>query len=69
MAACLLTLLLQEAPSFDPAVHEATRRFAFDDFLLVPVRVHLLRSKDVDDLNARIGEADVLRIFGKVNRI
>ncbi len=69
MAACLLALLLQEPPAFDPAVHEATRSFAFDDFLLVPVRVHLLRSKEVDALNARIGEADVRRLFAKINRI
>ncbi len=69
MAFRLLLLALQQAGPFDPAVHEATRRFAFDDFLLVPVRVHLLRSKDVDALNARIGEADVRRLFGKINRI
>jgi hypothetical protein len=64
-----LTLLLQDAPAFDPAVHEATRGFAYDDFLLVPVRVHLLRSKTKPELDCRLKQDDVLRLFSKANRI
>ncbi len=68
--AILATLLLQEEKKhFDPAVHEATVSFAYDDFLVVPVRVHLLRSKEEDALHCRLEEKDVRRIFGKVNRI
>jgi CubicO group peptidase (beta-lactamase class C family) len=65
----LLLLPLQEKKYFDPAVHEATKSFAVEDFLVVPVRVHVLRSKEDDALNARLVEKDVLRIFGKANRI
>jgi hypothetical protein len=64
-----LGLLLQDPAPFDPAVHEATRTFGFEDFRIVPVRVHLLRSARVDPLNTRLQEADVRRIFGKANRI
>lgn len=76
--AMLLGLLLQgsppapeaaEGPAFDLAVHEATATFAFGDFLVVPVRVHLLQSPRVDALQCRLTEADVRRIFGKANRI
>ena len=59
----------EEKKHFDPAVHEATRTFPYDDFLVVPVRVHLLRSKEEDALNCRLQEKDVRRVFGKVNRI
>jgi hypothetical protein len=70
----LLALLLlgqarPEEPAFDPAVHEAAAVFNFDDFRIVPVRVHLLSSDEVDGLNSRLKEEDVRRIFSKVNRI
>ena len=66
----LLLLLLQEpALPFDPAVHEATKTFAHSDFLIVPVRVHRLRSTESDALNCRLKDEDVRRVFGKINRI
>ena len=69
-AAALLLLLLQDEPKFfDPAVHEATRTFTFEEFLIVPVRVHRLRSKESGALDCRLGDEDVRRIFGKANRI
>lgn len=64
-----LTLLRQDLIPFDPSVHEARRVFAYDEFRLVPVRVHLLRSPRVDSLNSRLGREDVERIFSKVRRI
>lgn len=68
LRACLI-LLLQDAPFFDPGVHEATRAFAYEDFLLVPVRVHLLRSKGAEALDTRLNQDDVARLFSKANRI
>jgi hypothetical protein len=66
----VLAVLLQDEPKhFDPAVHEATRSFAYADFLIIPVRVHLLQCKDADALHCRMKEADVRRVFGKANRI
>ena len=37
--------------------------------LTVPVRVHLLRSEQEEALNTTLTDADVARIFGKVNKI
>lgn len=70
IAAIVLALLLQEEPkTFDPAVHEATRTFAYQDFLILPIRVHRLRCKDSDALDCRLQEEDVRRVFRKANRI
>jgi hypothetical protein len=63
-------LLLQEEPRyFDPAVHEATKTFAFDDFRIIPVRVHRLACKEQEALDCRLKDEDVRRVFGKANRI
>jgi hypothetical protein len=68
-AAFVLFFLQETSPFFDPAVHEATRTFSYDEFLIVPVRVHRLQSKDAKALDARLNEEDVRRIFAKANRI
>jgi hypothetical protein len=68
--ALVLGLLLQEPPrSFDPAVHEATQTFAFQDFLIIPVRIHILHCETEPMLHSGLEEKDIRRIFEKVNRI
>ncbi len=68
--ALLLALFLQDPQvPFDPAVHEATRKFTYEDFRDIPVRVHLLQCKEEDALHCRLKEDDVRRVFGKANRI
>jgi len=70
LALALLLLLAQEEKKhFDPAVHEATKTFAYGEFLIVPVRVHLLQCKEAEALHCVLKEADVRRVFGKANRI
>jgi hypothetical protein len=70
LSALLLTLLAQDEPRyFDPTVHEATRAFKVEDFLIVPVRVHRLRCKEADALDCRLADDDVRRVFQKANRI
>ena len=59
----------QDEKPFDPAVHEATRVFAFEDFRVIPIRVHLLHSKEEDALDCKLQEKDVRRVFEKMNRI
>lgn len=59
----------EERKHFDPAVHEATKTFAYADFLILPVRVHLLQCKASDALHCRLKEDDIRRVFGKANRI
>jgi hypothetical protein len=69
-AILVLSLLLQEeGKHFDPAVHEATRSFEYADFLVIPVRIHLLRCTDAEALHCRLKEEDVRRVLGKANRI
>jgi hypothetical protein len=41
----------------------------FDQFLVVPIRVHLLKCDEVDVANCHLTDADVGRILGKVNGI
>jgi hypothetical protein len=66
----LLILLLQDPPKhYDPAVHEARKTFAYAEYLVIPVRVHLLQCKEADALHCRMKEQDVRRVFGKANRI
>ena len=67
--AVLLLLAQEEKKHFDPAVHEATKAFAYGEFLVVPVRVHLLRCDKAEALHCRLQEEDVRRVFGKANRI
>jgi hypothetical protein len=68
--ALLLLWSLQEEPRFfDPSVHEATRTFLYEEFLIVPVRVHRLRSNDAEALDCRLTDEDVRRVFEKANRI
>lgn len=73
MRTLALTLLVlgsqEERKAFDPAVHEATKTHAFADFLIIPVRVHLLHCKEQPALDCGLKEEDIRRVFGKVNRI
>jgi len=67
--ALLLLLVQEEKKHFDPAVHEAKKTFAYGEFFIVPVRVHLLQCKEAEALHCALKEADVRRVFGKANRI
>ncbi len=55
-----------------PAVMGAqtlTNRFSFEEFLLVPVRVHLLAAKDSPAIQTTLIEKDIARIWKKVNDV
>ncbi|RPH44552.1 MAG: hypothetical protein EHM91_08150, partial [Planctomycetota bacterium] len=65
----LVSRVQDEKKHFDPAVHEATKTFAYGEFLIVPVRVHILQCEKADALHCRLKEDDVRRVFGKANRI
>src|SRR6266480_4873995 len=40
-----------------------------DDYLLVPLRVHLLSAKESLDISTTLTDKDIARILGKVNRV
>jgi hypothetical protein len=46
-----------------------TNRFSFNDYLLVPIRVHLLMAKDSPAIQTTLTESDITRILGKMNRV
>ena len=47
----------------------ATNQFSFGDFLLAPVRVHLLSAKDQPAIQTTLTEKDIVRILGKMNGV
>ncbi|HLJ57801.1 MAG TPA: hypothetical protein VKT77_22380 [Chthonomonadaceae bacterium] len=62
------------APSFaqDPPAKEAAvapKTFAYGDFRIVPVRVHLLRDSDTKAAITSLTEKDIARVFAKANGI
>ena len=40
-----------------------------EDFLIIPLRVHILKSKDLPEVDCGLSDADVKRIVGKVNGV
>ncbi len=47
----------------------STNQFQFNDYLLVPVRVHLLAAKDSPAIQTTLTEGDITRILKKVNGV
>ncbi len=51
--------------------HGAKRpqQFQFDDFLLAPLRIHLLSASNAPNIHTTLKETDLTRILGKINGI
>ena len=47
----------------------STNRFSFNDYLLAPVRIHLLLARDSPAVQTTLTERDIARILGKMNGI
>lgn len=53
-------------------IHGAEQRpqkFQFDDFLIAPLRVHLLSASNAPNIHTTLKETDLTRILGKINGI
>jgi hypothetical protein len=48
---------------------EVTRTPDYDDFLVIPLRVHLLTSADLPEVDCHLTDTDITRILLKANRI
>ncbi|HZJ17421.1 MAG TPA: S9 family peptidase [Chthoniobacteraceae bacterium] len=46
-----------------------TAEFGFDDWLIVPLRIHLVASKDTPALRTTLNDDDLARIVPKINRV
>ena len=66
-----LVLLAASGLIFIPSApgQTATNRFSFDDYLMSPVRVHLLLAKDSPAIQTTLTENDIARILKKVNGV
>jgi len=42
---------------------------AAEEFFVIPLRVHVLTSRDLPEVDCRLGDADIARILGKVNGV
>ena len=42
---------------------------AYDEFLVIPLRVHILTADDIPEVDCKLTDADIHRILGKVNGI
>jgi hypothetical protein len=47
----------------------STNQFSFNDYLLAPVRVHLLSAQDSPAIQTTLTEKDITRILGKINGV
>jgi hypothetical protein len=52
-----------------PRPPEALKPPAFEEFVVIPLRVHVLSSTDLPDVNCGLTDADIHRVLGKVNGI
>src|SRR4051812_25662464 len=68
MALTLVTVSLS-ANDEEPAPDRVTDPPAYDEFLVIPLRVHILSATDLPEVNCLLSDADVRRIVGKVNGI
>ena len=48
---------------------ERPQKFQFEDFLLAPLRVHLLSASNAPNVHTTLKETDLTRILGKINGI
>lgn len=66
--ACLIGLV--SGPADEPEVSpDVTTPPAAESFLILPLRVHLLQSDDLPELNCALADEDIHRIVAKVNRV
>lgn len=63
---CCVILLVA---TLNSRAQETTNGFAFADFLLAPLRIHLLTATNEPAAHTTLTSNDVTRILGKVNRV
>lgn len=66
---CILSFTFCLLTTCPAATQETTNGFAFADFLLAPLRVHLLTATNEPAAHTTLTSNDVTRILGKVNRV
>src|SRR5262245_32543214 len=67
MPAAIVLALLAVLPAIDEA--DATEPPPYDQFLVIPLRVHILKADDLAEVDCKLADADIERVVGKVNGI
>jgi hypothetical protein len=69
----LAVLLIGSVPAAalgaDEPAAELSKTPEYDQFLVIPLRIHLLKSRALGDVDCQLADSDVKRIVGKVNGI
>ena len=65
----MMTLTLARVQAAEPPPKDDPAPFAIDEFIVIPLRVHVLTSSDLPAINCHLTDADLARILKKVNRI
>jgi hypothetical protein len=63
-----LVLLLPPDAGDEPSP-DVTKAPAYEEFLVIPLRVHVLTADDLPEVDCKLTDADIERIIGKVNGI
>jgi hypothetical protein len=56
-------------PVEDPEPREAAKPPAVEQFFVIPMRVHVLTSEELDEVDCGLTDADIARIVAKVNGV
>lgn len=67
--AWLVPLTITPLLGFDDPIADVTEPPAYEQFVIIPLRVHILRSAELKEVNCALEDADVARVLGKVNGI
>jgi hypothetical protein len=65
----VLVALLSPMAGADEPSPDVTEPPAYDEFLVIPLRVHVLTATDLPEVDCRLSDVDIDRIVGKVNRV
>jgi hypothetical protein len=68
-APALLLLRLATLAVADDHAVEVAPALAYQDFLVIPLHVHVLTSESLPEADCKLSDADIERIVGKVNRV
>jgi hypothetical protein len=72
-ASWIIALLVLLAPGDgagdDQSAAEVTKTPGYDEFLVIPLRVHILTAADFPEVDCHLTDADITRILSKANRI
>lgn len=64
-----LLLVLPVLAAAGPIGEEPPAAIAPEDYLVIPLHVHVLRSATLEEVDCRLTDEDIARVIGKVNRV